>query len=102
MALVAAMAACARAVSVETGPQPASEVALRVTNNLSQAVNVYISRGTSDVFMKQIGGNTVEWVPVQGFAAGSNVTLKARTVDGARTYTRDNVVLGSSVEWTVP
>jgi len=30
------------------------------------------------------------------------VTLKARTVDGTRTYTRDNITLASSYDWRVP
>ncbi|MGI8620080.1 MAG: hypothetical protein ACR2L6_13480 [Gemmatimonadaceae bacterium] len=93
-----------RQVQVETGTSTSSrEVALRVTNNLSQAVNVYISGGgTSDVFVKQIGANSSEWVPVQGFSAGAIVTLRARTVDGVRTYQKDNVMLESMYEWRVP
>lgn len=92
-----------RQVQIETGASTSNEVALRVTNNLSQAVNVYISGGgTTDVFVKQIGANSSEWVPVQGFAVGSVVTLRARTVDGARTYTKDNVVLENMYEWRVP
>lgn len=92
-----------RQVQVETGTPTSNEVALRVTNNLSQAVNVYISSGTTtDIFVKQIGANSSEWVPVQGFSAGSMVTLRARTVDGARTYTKNNVMLESMYEWRVP
>lgn len=92
-----------RQVVVETGTPASNEIALRVTNDLSQAVNVYISRsGTTDIFVKQIGANSAEWVPVQGFSAGTVVTLRARTVDGARTYHKDNVVLESMYEWRVP
>lgn len=92
-----------RQVQIETGTPTSNEVALRVTNNLSQAVNVYISGGgTTDVFVKQIGANSSEWVPVQGFSVGSVVTLRARTVDGARTYSKDNVVLENMYEWRVP
>lgn len=92
-----------RQVQIETGATTSNEVALRVTNNLSQAVNVYISGGgTTDVFVKQIGANSSEWVPVQGFSVGSVVTLRARTVDGARTYHKDNVVLENMYEWRVP
>ena len=100
---VAAVGCGPRQVQIETGATTSNEVALRVTNNLSQAVNVYISGGgTTDVFVKQIGANSSEWVPVQGFAVGSVVTLRARTVDGARTYTKDNVVLENMYEWRVP
>jgi hypothetical protein len=95
-------AACApRAVAVSTGDQPASEVSLRVTNNLSQAINVYIRSGASDVFVKQVPANTVEWIPVQGFRAGTSVTLMARPVSGTPTYTR-STVLAQTVEWSVP
>lgn len=102
--LTTATVGCApRQVQVETGTPANSEVALRVTNNLSQAVNVYISGGsTTDIFVKQIGANSAEWVPVQGFSAGSIVTLRARTVDGARTYHKDNIRLESMYEWRVP
>ena len=100
---VAAAGCGPRQVQVETGAPTSNEVALRVTNNLSQAVNVYISgSGTTDVFVKQIGANSTEWVPVQGFRVGSTVTLRARTVDGARTYHKDNVVLENMYEWRVP
>lgn len=95
-------AACApRTVAVSTGEQPTSEVSLRVTNNLSQTINVYIRSGASDVFVKQVAANTVEWVPVQGFRAGTSVILMARPVSGSPTYTR-SVVLAQSVEWVVP
>ena len=99
--LISATACAPRAVTVSTGEQPASEVSLRVTNNLSQAINVYIRSGASDIFVKQIPANTVEWVPVQGFRAGTSVTLMARPVSGTPTYTQ-SVVLDQSVEWRVP
>lgn len=97
------VSACAgRQVEVTTGPQPAADVSVRFTNNLSQAVNVYVTTGASDIFLKQVAANSVEVLPVSGIAAGTTVTLKARTVDGTRTYTRDNVYLGSSYDWRVP
>ena len=103
LALVIATTACAgRKVEVRTGPQPAADVSVRFTNNLSQAVNVYITTGGTDVFLKQVAANSTEVLPVQGIAAGTTVTLKARTVDGTRTYTRDNVYLATNYEWRVP
>jgi len=105
LALVTAVSvsACAgRQVEVTTGPQPAPDVSVRFTNNLSQAVNVYVTTGGSDMFLKQVSANSVEVLPVSGIAAGTTVTLKARTVDGTRTYTRDNVYLGANYEWRVP
>jgi hypothetical protein len=105
LALVMAVSvtACAgRQVEVTTGPQPATDVSVRLTNNLSQAVNVYVTTGGTDVFLKQVAANSVESLPVNGIAAGTTVTLKARTVDGTRTYTRDNVYLSTNYDWRVP
>ena len=98
-----ALTACGgRQVEVRTGPQPATDVALHLTNNLSQAVNVYVVSGSSDIFVKQVGSNSVEHIPVSGVAAGSTVNLRAVTVDGTRTYTKNNVVLNSMYEWRLP
>ncbi len=105
LALVAAVATSGcvhRQVEVTTGPEPVADVSLRFTNNLSQAVNVYITSGGSDVFLKQVSANSVEVLPIRGIAAGTTVTLKARTVDGTRTYTRDNIVLATNYDWRVP
>jgi hypothetical protein len=99
---VAVMGCGPRQVEVSTGPQPAADVSIRLTNNLTQAVNLYVTSGGTDVFLKQVGANSVEVVPVRGLNAGTTVTLKARTVDGTRTYTRDNVYLAANYEWRVP
>ena len=101
--VVAATSACGpRQVEVTTGAQPAADVSLRFTNNLTQAVNLYVTSAGTDIFLKQVAANTVEMVPIHGLAAGTTVTFKARTVDGTRTYTRDNIVLASSYDWRVP
>ena len=99
-----ALAACGggRQVEVRTGPEPAPDVAIHLTNNLSQAVNVYVVSGGSDIFLRQVAANATESLPVQGIAAGSTVTLKATTVDGTRTYTRDNIALQGGYSWQVP
>ena len=103
LALLLATTACGpRQVEVTTGAQPAADVSIRLTNNLTQAVNVYVTSAGSDVFLKQVAANSVEIVPVRGLSAGTTATLKARTVDGTRTYTRDNVYLGANYEWRVP
>jgi hypothetical protein len=102
-ALTIAISACGpRQVEVTTGAQPAADVSIRFTNNLTQAVNLYVTSGGTDVFLKQVSANSVEIVPVRGITAGTTVTLKARTVDGTRTYSRDNVYLGANYEWRVP
>ena len=65
---------------------------MQVTNNLSQAVNVYVTAsGSSELFLRQVPANTVEKVPVPGMASGATVTFKAVTVDGSRTYQSRNV-----------
>ena len=97
------VAACGpRQVEVTTGPQPASEVSVVLTNNLTQAVNLYVTTGGTDVFLKQVAAGSAEVVPVRGLSAGQTVTLKARTVDGTRTYTRPNIYLAANYEWRVP
>ena len=99
---VAATACGGRQVEVRTAPAASASVGLQITNNLSQAVNVYVVSGGSDIFLRQVGANSTESLPVQGVAAGSTVTLKATTVDGTRTYTKDNVMLTDSYRWQVP
>jgi hypothetical protein len=104
LALAVAVMGCGpRQVEVSTGPQPAAaDVSIRLTNNLTQAVNLYVTSGGTDVFLKQVASNSAEVVPVRGLSAGTTVTLKARTVDGTRTYTRENVYLAANYEWRVP
>lgn len=103
IALTFVLGACAsRPVEVTTGAPPANAVALNVTNNASQAVNVYVTSGGTDTFVGQVAPNSTQMLNVSGIAAGSSVTLKARLADGTRTYTRDNVTLSGTTAWTVP
>ncbi|HEY8312271.1 MAG TPA: hypothetical protein VIG47_17015 [Gemmatimonadaceae bacterium] len=103
LAVAFATTACgARQVEVRTGAQPVSEVTLRVTNNLSQATNVYVVNGGSDVFLKQVAAHSAESMNVPGISAGATVGLKATPIDGSRSYTRDNVTLSGLYEWQVP
>jgi hypothetical protein len=98
-----ALAACGgRQVEVRTGPEPAADVALHVTNNLSQAVNVYVVSGGNDIFVKQVAANSVEHIAVSGVPAGATVNLRAVTVDGRSTYTKSNVTMSSLYEWRLP
>jgi len=87
---------------VRTAPQTQSEVSLSVTNNLSQAVNVYVVNMGSEIFVGQVAANSTQSLSVGGVSSGSTVTLRARTADGSRTYTRDNVTLTGSYGWQVP
>ena len=101
--LALGLSACGpRQVEVTTGAQPVADVSIRFTNNLTQAVNLYVTSGGTDVFLKQVSASSVEVVPVRGLSAGTTVTLKARTVDGTRTYTRDNIYLASNYDWRIP
>jgi len=96
-----------RRVQVGTSPNPtppaaAATIAVQVTNNLQQAVNVYVVSGGNDTFLRQVKGNSSETVPIQGFASGTSVTIKAVTIDGVQTYSRPNVVLNGTYAFAVP
>ena len=90
-----------RQVEVRSSPRPTAEVSLSVTNRLTQAINVYVVTEGSEVFLKQVPANTSELIPVPNLPSGTTVQLRARTADGTRTYTRDNVVLSATVSWEV-
>ena len=101
--MFAVVTACGgRQVEVRSGPAPSAEVAIQMANNLSQAVNVYVVTAGSEVFLRQVAAGSTETLPVQGVATGASVSLRARTVDGSRTYTKDNVVLTGTYNWQVP
>jgi hypothetical protein len=104
--VLAALPACApRQVEVRTAPTAttAAEQAVRVTNNLSQAVNVYVTTpANGELFLRQVAANSVESVPVQGVPSGTSVTFKAVTVDGSRTYQSRSVGLVGTYAWSVP
>lgn len=105
--LVAALAlatACGpRQVEVRTAPTATAGPAVQVTNNLSQAVNVYVTAaGSGELFLRQVPANTVEKVPVPTVASGTTATFKAVTVDGSRTYQSRSVALSELFLWSVP
>ncbi|HEY4215661.1 MAG TPA: hypothetical protein VGM67_00910 [Gemmatimonadaceae bacterium] len=102
--LIAALAACApRQVEVRTAPSQQAQASVQVTNNLAQAVNVYANTGSGqDTFLRQVAANSSVTIPVQSFAPGSSITLKAVTVDGVHTYTRNNVTLSGTYTFTLP
>ena len=102
LSMLALVACGGRQVEVRTGPEPTPDVALHVTNNLSQPVNVYVVSGGNDIFVKQVAANSVEHIPVAGVPAGATVNLRAVTVDGRSTYTKNNVTLSSTYEWRLP
>jgi len=94
----------ARTVDVRTAPPTPqqTQVAVQVNNSLAQGVNVYVSLGGTDTFLRQVAANANATIPVQGFAPGSTVTLRATTVDGTRTYERKNVVLTGTYVFPLP
>ncbi|GMV09742.1 MAG TPA: hypothetical protein PKC83_03670 [Gemmatimonadaceae bacterium] len=96
------MAACSRQVTVETAPAAAVEVSLKVTNNASQAVTVYVTYAGTELTLRSVAAGSTELVPVRGVPAGSTVRLRATLADGSRSYTRDGVVLNGVFEWQVP
>jgi hypothetical protein len=102
-ALLVAVSACGpRQVEVRTAAPVPAEVALQVTNNVNQSVNVYVTYNGSDQFVQQVRPTTSLRLPVQGVPAGSTVTLKAVTVDGTHIYTRENIVLNGTFIFTIP
>ena len=106
MLVMAVASACGgRQVEVRTAPPPpaSAEQAVSVTNNLSQAVNIYVTAaGSTELFLKQVPANTVERITVQGIARGTNVTFKAVTADGSRTYQSRTVPLTATFAWPLP
>ena len=102
--LVGTVACGPRQVEVRTAPpvQQAPELAIHMTNNLAEAINVYVLSGSTNIFVRQVPANSTLHLPVQGVASGSTVTLRATTADGSRTFSKDNVVLTGMFPWTVP
>lgn len=75
---------------------------LHVTNNLTQAINVYYNAGTADVFLRQVEPGKQVSIPVSSAPVGAEVTLKATTIDGGRTYSKPRVVLSGLYAWSIP
>jgi len=105
-ALAVAIACGPRQVEVRTAPEatPAANApAVQLTNNLSQAINVYVNvSGGTELFLRQVPANTVEKVAVSGVSNGSTVSFKAVTVDGSRTYQSRQAPLSPLFTWSVP
>jgi len=101
--LAATSSACGpRSASVRTAPT-AAEATIHFTNNLAQPVNVYVVQGGTETFVRQVGANTTENLPVRGIALGSQVLLRAVTVDGKSQFdTQNPVALTSTYTWRVP
>lgn len=102
--LIAVATACgSRQVEVGTGAAEVAQVALHVTNNTSQSVNVYVVSGGNDMFLRTVPAGSAEHIPVTGIATGSTVSLRASTVGGTPlTYSKSNVVLNGTYAWQIP
>lgn len=98
---LAVVSCAARQVEVQNAPRAAAEVFLSVSNRLTQPVNVYVVRGSTDAFLQRVPANSTELVPVPDVVSGTTVDLVARTVDGTRTFTRRDVVLSGTVPWEI-
>ena len=104
LTMAAGTAACgARQAQVGSAPSQAAQVSIQVRNTLSQAVNVYMNTGAgNDTFLQQVAGNSTATVAVPGVSPGASVTLRAVTLDGSKTYTRDRATLSSNFTFSLP
>jgi ABC-type glycerol-3-phosphate transport system substrate-binding protein len=104
LAILGAAACGGRQVQMQTAPQTQNQAtaSVQLTNNASQAVNVYVVSAGTDIFLQQVAARSTETLPVRGVADGSTVTLRATTVDGSYTYSKENVVLAGSYVWQIP
>ena len=99
----AALSGCGpRKVEVRTSPTTASQVTVEVRNTLAQGVNVYVVQNGVKTFLRQVNANSTVSVPVQGVVPGATVRLEATTIDGVRTYSRDNVTLNGNFVFPLP
>ena len=100
---LAAGACAGRTVEVGTGGELAPAASVELTNNLTQAVNVYVRSGSgSEVFVRQVNGRSTERVAVRGVREGATVSLRIAPIDGAQNYTRENVTVGQGSRVSVP
>lgn len=102
-AVAVMVSACGpRSASVRTAPT-AAEATIHFTNNMSQPVNVYVVQQGNETLVKQVGANTTENLPVRGIPLGTQVLLRAVTLDGKSQFdTQNPVALTSTYTWKVP
>ena len=103
MMLATSVAACGpRQVEVNSAPAQSAEVAVNVTNNLSETVNVYATVNGEDMFLGAVGGGSAMSLPVRGVSSGTTVTLKATRMSDKYTYSTSGVTLSGTYLWQVP
>ncbi len=99
---LATVACGPRQVDVRTAPSQVSSLTVEVRNTLAQSVNVYVVQSGVRTFLRQVNAKSTVSVPVQGVSPGSTVRLEATTIDGVRTYSRDNVTLSGNYVFPLP
>lgn len=103
MMLATSVVACGpRQVEVNSAPAQSAEVAVNVTNNLSETVNVYATVNGEDMFLGAVGGGSAMSLPVRGVSSGTTVTLKATRMSDRYTYSKSGVTLSGTYLWQVP
>ena len=101
--LATSVAACGpRKVEVGSAPSSVAEVAVNVTNNLSEPVNVYARVNGEDMFLGQVAGGSAMSLPVKGISTGTTVELRAARMSDKYTYSKTGVVLSGTYLWQVP
>lgn len=101
--LATSVAACGpRQVEVGSAPASVAQVAVNVTNNLSEPVNVYARVNGEDMFLGQVGGGSSMSLPVKGISTGTSVELRAARMSDKYTYSKSGVILNGTYLWQVP
>lgn len=100
-ALACTLGCGGRSIVVQNPPAP-SAVSIKITNSLTQPVNVYVTGSGAEVFLSEVAANSTESVAVRNVMAGTMIKLRAVTRDGSRTYMREGVELRDGYEWRVP
>ncbi len=104
LCIATATAGCHRQVNTASAPASASAVAsISLVNGLAMPVNVYVSTGEGqELFLGQVPAHSTQALAARGVAPDKTITLKATTADGANTYSKQGVTLGTLHEWRVP
>jgi len=100
-ALVSTLGCGGRSIVVQNPPAP-SAVSIKITNSLTQPVNVYVTGSAAEVFLSEVAANSTESVAVRNVTPGTMIKLRAVTRDGSKTYMREGVELRDGYEWRVP
>ena len=81
---------------------PAADDSVRLTNTLTQAVNVYAVTRAGEVFVGRVEAGASAAFTVRGTRPGEQLQARATTVSGSQSYTREALVVGSADGWRIP